>query len=543
MVENEKYFDYLDVPGFNDIVHIRPPPTITESEMEEHKKRRRKREPSNLTQRQLDHLAKKRERYLRMKRSPSPEIVKCIAKIMTDFDDLEDGLITAAVLGRLAVKLLPRLMGRFIPVFGWCLLAADVINLFQVLTWLPFFGMSAKRTKETLSERNPLGRRAALKRVKRLKRVVPTFGEVLEVAQTTDQLFGTGICLGGIMGYITDAASALFKGLTQPMPKPLYADIYRGYFATMKSTMISNVCNEELTDLEHTDMYVSSYMAQQAIKPYMDRFDWFATAEIMSHLSIKAHASMSPSTRYILEEEGEDIEDTMRWPIRGTPKETTLVEMVEDLFPKINASIKSYSERMKKTYEGYIGSHCLHEFLYDELLMWEGHNPYATEFYRREDDVEYSVTLYDGGSPLGNPGAYNYSQGEKDSINKGILEKSETEIERIVTVMLENEILPQPGTTPEQLKYFFDRCVAGDRMARAESGPEEIFKQYVQDIGWPRRAFPVFPKNASHQFITNQEEMSEMFRENMFDKCKDLWPRWELMPREAIDFYLTYGLL
>ena len=159
MVENEKHFDYLDVPGFNDIVHIRPPPTITKEEMEEHKKRRRKREPTNLTQRQLDHLAKKRERYLRMKRSPSPEIVKCIAKIMTDYDDLEDGLVTAAVLGRLAVKLLPRLMGRFIPVFGWCLLAADVINLFQVLTWLPFFGMSAKRCKETWSNATPWGER------------------------------------------------------------------------------------------------------------------------------------------------------------------------------------------------------------------------------------------------------------------------------------------------------------------------------------------------------------------------------------------------
>lgn len=543
MVEEQKYFDYLSIPGWDDIVHIQPPPTIMEWEMEEHRKRRRRHEPSNLTQRQLDLLKKKRERYLRMKASPAPEIVKCISKIMTDYDDLQDGILTAACFARLLPRLMPRIMGRFVPVVGWLMLASDTINLFNILTWMPFFGMSAKRTKEQLTALNPLGRKAKLLRIKRINRVVPTFREFLQIAQTTDQLGGVGLCLGGVVGHVVDCLSGFFKGLTSPIKPRMMTEFARGFFATQKATLTTNVCHQELTDEEHTAGYVSAYLGQQYLKPLLDNFDWFSLAEIYSHIPIKAHASMSCSTRYILEEEGEDIEETMRWPIPGTPKEVTLAEYVEKAFPSIHKSIHDYYMRMRKTYEGYIGSHCLHEYLYDSLLMWEGHNPYSTEFYRREEDVEYSITLHDGGSPLGNPSAYDYSQGEKNRMNEGILEKSETEIERITSVMLENEILPQPDTTPEQLKYFFDRCVAGDRMAQAESGPREIFDQYVQDIGWPRRAFPIFPKNASHQFIKNQEEMSEMFRENLFYRCKDLWPRWELMPREAIDFYLQYGLL
>lgn len=543
MVEEQKTFDYLSIPGWDDIVHIRPPPTITQGEMDEHRRRLKKKEPSNLSPRQLDYLQKKRERYLRMKASPTPEIVKCISKIMTDYDDLEDGLITAAVVGRLAVKLLPRLMGRFIPVIGWCLLAADVINLFQIMSWLPFFGMSAKRVKEGLTERNPLGRTARLKRVARIKRVKPSFGEILEVAQTTDQLFGVGICLGGIMGYITDAASALFKGLTQPIPKTLWSEASRGFFATMKSTMVVNTCDRELTDEEKYNALVAFKMGQRNLKPYMDDFDWYGAAETYSNIPIEATHSSHPSTLFILEEAGEDIEETTRWPIKGTPKEVTLSEFVEYAFPIINQTLKSFCDRMKKTPEGFIASHCLHEGLYDTLLIWEGHNPYSTEFYRREKERVY-VHLMDGGSFISNPEkGYNYSQTEKDGMNKEILEKGQTDVERIASILLENGILPHPGTTLEELEIFFDRACFIDRACKIKQTPEELLELYKMYLGKYRQYYPIYPKNASFRFTTNQEEFSESFRKNMFEKGSVLWPNWELMPQDAIEYYMRYGLL
>ncbi|GAI00612.1 unnamed protein product, partial [marine sediment metagenome] len=91
-----------------------------------------------------------------------------------------------------------------------------------------------------------------------------------------------------------------------------------------------------------------------------------------------------PVTKYILEDAGEDPEATRRWPLKGNPEEVTLAEFVNEAFPKINDSLKGYIDRMKKTYEGYIGSHCLHESLYDSLLLWEGHNPYTYDFYQRD---------------------------------------------------------------------------------------------------------------------------------------------------------------
>lgn len=543
MVEETKHFDYLSLPGWDDIIHIIPPPTITEEEMEEHRRRSRKREPSNLSYKQLQLLQKKRERYLRMKRSPTPEFVKCISKIMTDYDDLEDGLITAAVMGRLVVKLLPRLMGRFVPAVGWCLLAADVINLFQIMSWLPFFGMSAKRCREGLTERNPLGRTARLKRAKRIRRVKPTFGEVLEVAQTTDQLFGVGVCLGGIVGYVIDCASAVFKGLTQPLPRPLYAEAARGFFATMKSTMTVSQLTEELTDNERSVVAISHYMHHRRFAGWFDDFDWYFAAEDFVNRPIRAHASMSPSTQYILEDAGEDIEETMRWPMKGTPKETTLAEFTEQAFPLINAAILDYCMRMKNTYEGYIASHCWHEFLYDHLLLWEGHNPYSSEFYQRDQKETY-ITLYSllGGKSKSNP-TFDYSKTEKDGINKGILEKGETDVERISSIMLEHGILPQPKETLENLELFFNKVIRGDQMAHAKSGPQDIYNTYYQTLGPPRRHFPIFPKNASFEFITNQEQFSESFKKHMMDRGGVLWPNWELFPKEAVELYLAEGLL
>jgi len=538
-----KYGEWLSIPGWDDIIHLKPKPVITEEEMAEHRRRRKRKERSNLSEEQLEEVQKRRERYLRMKKSPTPDIVQSIGVVMTALDDIEDGLITAAVLGRLAVKILPRLMGRFIPVLGWALLAADIINLFQIMSWLPFSPTSAKRTKESLTDKNPFGRVAKLKRVKKLKRVVPTFGETLEVAQTTDQLFGVGVCLGSIMGFVQDCVFGGFKDVKHFLTSTQEGLRSGQSLDVMKCSAIAYCCMDDITDEEHSKIIVSQYMHQANLKPFLNNTNWFESAKEYSQVPIKPPRVRDPVTKYILEDAGEDPEATRRWPLKGNPEEVTLAEFVTEAFPKINDSLKGYIDRMKKTYEGYIASHCMHESLYDSLLLWEGHNPYTYDFYKR-DSGESSVTIH---VPLGGKSYLNptpsFSPEAVNSINKDVLTKTMTTHERITMEFLEYGILPQPSHTNEQILTMVDKCARSQMYWDDKGTFQEMYDTYVSFIGTPRRYFPVYPKNVSYGYLPHPDQWTEDFRHNMSKQTEVLWPNWDLVPREVVDYYTSYGLL
>jgi len=543
LAEGQAYGDSINVPGFNDIFHLRPKAKITEEELTEHRARRKRREPSNLSERQLEELDRRRERYKRMKQSHTPDLVRSISTVMTALDDVEDGLITFAVLGRLMVKLLPRLMGRFIPVIGWALLAADIINLFQILSWLPCSPTSAKRTKEDLTSRNPFGRVAKLKRAKKIARVVPTFGECLEVAQTTDQLFGVGVCLGSIVGMFVDAAAGLVHGIGSFLTSTQRSLAGDEALHVMRSSAIAFICQEDLTDEEHTKVILSQYIAQATQKPFLNSVNWFESAKEYSRVPIKPPAVRDPVTKYIFEDAGEDPEDTRRWPLAGNPEEVPLAEFVTKAFPKINDSLKGYIDRMKKTYEGYIASDCLHESLYDSLLIWEGHNPYTYDFYQR-DSGETSITV---NMPLGGKSYLNptpsFAPEAVNSINKDVLTKTMTPHERITMQFLEFGLLPQPNHSNEQILNMIDRVARSEMYWDVKYTFKELYDTYVTHIGTPRRYFPVYPKHVSEGYLPHPDQWSEDFRRNMSMRTEVLWPNWDLVPKEVVDYYTAYGLL
>jgi len=543
LMEGQAYGDSINIPGFNDIIHLRPKAKITEEEMTEHRARRKRRESSNLSERQLEELDRRRERYKRMKQSHTPDLVRSIATVMTALDDVEDGLITAAVIGRLMVKLLPRLMGRFVPVIGWALLAADIINLFQIFAWLPCSPTSAKRTKDDLTSRNPFGRAAKLKRLKKIKRVVPTIGESLEVLQTTDQLFGVGVCLGSIVGMVVDAASGLVHGVGTFLTSTQRDLASDEALHVMRSSAIAFLCQEDLTDEEHTKIILSQYIAQSTQKSFLNNTNWFESAKVYSQVPIKPPAVRDPVTKYIFEDAGEDPEATRRWPLAGNPEEVTLARFATEAFPKIRDSLKGYIDRMKKTYEGYIASDCLHESLYDSLLIWEGHNPYTYDFYQR-DSGETSITV---NMPLGGKSYLNptpsFAPEAVNSINKDVLTKTMTPHERITMQFLEFGLLPQPSHTNEQILSMIDKVARSEMYWDVKYTFKELYDTYVTHIGTPRRYFPVYPKHVSEGFLPHPDAWSKEFRQNMSMRTEVLWPNWDLVPKEVVDYYTAYGLL
>lgn len=134
---------------------------------------------------------------------------------------------------RAALGLAARLAARFIPVVGWIVLASDLLNLlsFLAMAATPVYallcggpqaalaaGVPAALFKQALKREswrahnlNPFSRQARASRLLRSAGRLPSISNLLEVAQTTDQLFGIGISLGGLVGLLNGLSFGLYQ--------------------------------------------------------------------------------------------------------------------------------------------------------------------------------------------------------------------------------------------------------------------------------------------------------------------------------------------
>ena len=239
-----KYGNTINIPGFSDVVHIIPKARISAEERAAHLWATKRGLPSPLTPAQIQTMQYKKFRFIKALASATPAWMKNYGAIATVLDNVEDGLVTIGVFGRIATKLSPRLLARAVPVLRWVLLGADILNAVNIMSYVTFSAKKSKRDIESLAEKNPFHWKAKAGRVDKLRRFFPTFGEFLEIGQTADQLFGVGLCLGGLMGIATDLASkAIMKDPEKAMSDlPKYGTI--GDFAAWAyKDMASNVDN------------------------------------------------------------------------------------------------------------------------------------------------------------------------------------------------------------------------------------------------------------------------------------------------------------
>lgn len=199
----------ITVPGLEDIIQIHGVDPMTQDE----EKAWKKKDWNYFPQRRLWDLQEKkrksRERYLAMLHSPTPTVSMNAGAILTSLDNAQDALTVMSVLGRIAIKLAPRILGRAIagPV-GWIMTAADILNLGMMIgrnMTAPGMGyMAGKRAGESMTDGNPFSTKARVARAERVKKWFPTKGNLIELAQVTQNVFGVGISLGPIVGLMQD---------------------------------------------------------------------------------------------------------------------------------------------------------------------------------------------------------------------------------------------------------------------------------------------------------------------------------------------------
>lgn len=221
----------ISLPGWESIISIPHGPKPTVEQVKEYYQAKRQHRPPNLSQDVTAEIERRKDIRDRIQSSATPETAKNWTNVLTWLDDAQDLFSLVAFGGRIAGKLMPRILGRLIPGLGWILLGSDILKLLTLLATLlqPFFvamchglktgifgalpplvmGNAAKLIGHGLTGLNPFSRAARLARAAKFTGKLFRFGEALEMAQALKTLTGYGLTLGGIMGTITESAYAL----------------------------------------------------------------------------------------------------------------------------------------------------------------------------------------------------------------------------------------------------------------------------------------------------------------------------------------------
>lgn len=283
---------------------------------------------------------RKRSRYRRMLASPTPTWMTNVASVLTWFDDINDLLGTAGVIFRTASWLLPKVAKRFfLGPAGWLFLAADIFGVLLSLTSqlmaAPFHCMQFKRHIEGVRNANPFSQEARQSRARKLKRFRPSMGEAIEALQTTDQVFGRGLCLGPILGAAYDVGFGIYKAATgqrvsvrSPLPR------LRAYeklaYKSSRELAALGLGADEFSEEDHFRIIMAAYVCQCVIRATVLEWNPLDEVEGLEYVTIPAEGPKHPTTRFVLEEAGINPGEREGWPFLD--KEYVTYEEIWDAY-------------------------------------------------------------------------------------------------------------------------------------------------------------------------------------------------------------------
>lgn len=384
-VEENGY--YITLPEFEDIIHIRKPPTISNEEYKEWSKARALGRPPNIHKAKEDYLDLKRRRFESILATPSPGWLQKVASVMTWLDDTEDAISTAVMISRFALKLIPRIGARFVPYLGWALLAGDVMSLGNMAWNMCSIGggtpTGGKRRLYEQSSMNPFNKAGKLRRAAKLAKKLPTAGELIEGLQTLDNLAGVGVCFGPIVGSVQDfisgaVRSAMGEKVTIRLPgmstDPANVRIMRGLTTAPDIWNGSPVWDDEVYEMSLLAYGVGMTQLQAEGVDISTAYD---EIEDWSTYEVEGRRPWKEDTIWMLEENGVNIEESIGWPTNGK-RWISYGERAEGTIKNFQAKFRPWAKRNTYSQQAYMTSQYMVQATETFLEKGEG-----------KDNVEY----------------------------------------------------------------------------------------------------------------------------------------------------------
>lgn len=220
-----------------------------------------------------------------LERSPTPPALVEVGELLTTLDDIQDEAATLAIVLMIAEKL----AGRAIPGVGWVATAADALNVIYALsskaTGSSLPGRRGKRAAVDKAKASSGGLTSRLEEMRRSGSLKIGIGDILQGLQATDSMFGVGIQIGGIMGFLQDSFWGGVRGAEfearGPIWDPLGFTEY-GRSACYRSPSIDEIHPRAYFAMSHTALSVWKKAAR--VMPYIDLLGENALASMLTGL-------------------------------------------------------------------------------------------------------------------------------------------------------------------------------------------------------------------------------------------------------------------
>lgn len=304
-------------------------------------------------------MQKKRERFLKMLASPTPRIAMNAASALTFLDDINDTLGTLGVVARTAARLLPSTAARFLTgPAGWAFTAAQIVGFVSELSGLPWATRRLQHELHAMLNLDPKMKKARLKKLNKLKRLRLSKGEIIEGLQTTDNMFGYGICLGPIVGLIYDIPFGMYRAFqgrkvtVTGLPAPLYwADSVANRFFRGCAQLWYG--NPDFTDQELCQSMACMNYATQWQKALVGDNSPLDYIDDPSDIELPIHMPIHPSTIDIIESEVGSVLDYSGWPSTGE-KWMSTNDMFDNNADRVIENINNWQDRNKQDMESSV---------------------------------------------------------------------------------------------------------------------------------------------------------------------------------------------
>lgn len=381
-----KYGYTMNIPGFSDIIKIDTVTPPTESETRAY----RRKDIDELGQYRYDQIKKlmaaKKESFLRMMRSPTPTWIQNIGTTMTLLDDINDSLGTLSVVFRTVAHLLPKTIGKaLLGPAGWALTIADLVNIAMTISTAPLTYIKAKVDLAKASATNPFCKEAKVRRAKRLRRLKPSKGEVIEALQVTNEIFGIGLSLGPILGALIEAFTGPYRVLTGkkvtvkwPIPDFNVAEL--AAMEGIYGAYMLNTGGQELSPEDHTKTYLVAEMATQVLYPLFQQWHPLDMIDGLDNIILPAKKPKDPLTKLLFDEEG------LHWPSNTGHLHTgrqyvSAGELMDVGDGRITASFHEYAQSQKHTLLGQLGMQSVNNFTENMLALIEGEDQVEIDYH------------------------------------------------------------------------------------------------------------------------------------------------------------------
>lgn len=349
----------INIPKFEDIVKFGFHDEPTELELHLYLKKDVKALGEIRYNEILAIMVKKRENFMRLLSSATPSIFNNASSILTTLDDVNDTLGTFAFIAAVTARLLPKTAAKaLLGPAGWALLGADIANLALKLSTMPFKAKRLQHELNDMAKGNPLSKKARIKRARKLRKLNPSPGVIIEALQTTENMFGMGLSLGPLMGLVWEVPAGLARHVSgqkvtvRNLPPPV--EYIEGVWSGMlKAAAVLWTGVVPLDDEELTKSIIATNMASQVAHSYLAQVSPIDALDIIHDIQIKAPTPHHPSTLQVIKEEIIDPSKNIGW-VHNDLVFGTAEKIWHSIYDPVIENVSNWMGRNKHSQEGYI---------------------------------------------------------------------------------------------------------------------------------------------------------------------------------------------